>query len=211
MISISLEHFADGYIEYVLELVEQIEREDSLDCASTHAYLLARLNDGKRTIHHSEDWHNAAYALAAWTDELLLETAWEGRTWWNDHVLEAALFGTRLCSEQFFRLATDADRSQNKPVLRVYYDCVLLGFRGVYALAGFNAQQYNLPPTLEQWLSATQRSLEIDSLDSAPAKLHRRLSGAPPQADHRNIVWWTLAVCVLLVANVTVYSLLLPR
>ncbi|TWU56294.1 DotU family type IV/VI secretion system protein [Rubripirellula reticaptiva] len=221
----SLEQFVDDYIESVLAVIDALHTGDAVDHISLHESLAGRIEAARQSHHHDGDWEAAIYALVALTDELMLEMPWSGRIWWNDHVLEASVFGSRVCSERFYQLAAEASRDSSSHgrvtsgqvsggpsggVLRVFYDCVLLGFRGVYSVPGLSASTTNalgIPPTIEDWLARTQHYLADDSTAGEPARQHRQLSGASPNALRRNIVWWTVAAGVMLIANIAVFSL----
>ncbi len=208
----SFDRFVDGYIENVLDVVERLEQQEPVSAEELHQSLVGQLRDGRRVVHDQEDWEAAAYALAAWTDELMLDLPWQGRSWWNDHPLETNLFGTRLCSERFFELAKAAARDRSDSVLRVFHDCVLLGFRGLYSIPGQNTSITNhlgIPPTLQQWIVEVQQRLADDSAGRGPAKRLRSLPGAAPLEQRRSIVWWTVASCTMIAINVTIYSLLI--
>lgn len=212
-----LEQFVDDYLERLMALVDHLQLDTPIEPTEVHQTLLGSLTAIRESHHHTDSWDDAIYALVALTDELLLEMPWSGRTWWNDHVLEASLFGTRLCSERFYQLANRAARQPNGDVaggvFRVFYDCVLMGFRGVYSspeLASSLTGELGIPATIEEWLGDASRRLSDDGIGRCEsARLHRSLHGAPPNADRRNLVWWAVAACTMLIANVTVYSLLL--
>ncbi|MCG8652628.1 MAG: hypothetical protein MI861_22505, partial [Pirellulales bacterium] len=61
----SIDRFVDRYIEKVLDVYEQLEREEAVAAPEVHQSLLDELREGRRRVHHSEDWQPAAYALAA--------------------------------------------------------------------------------------------------------------------------------------------------
>ncbi|EMI24380.1 MULTISPECIES: DotU family type IV/VI secretion system protein [Rhodopirellula] len=207
----SLEQFADDYTECVLALIDRLHADEPLDPVAIHETLSQRLTEARQSHHHDDRWEEAMYALVSLTDELLLEMPWSGRSWWNDHVLEASLFGSRDCSERFYQMAAVASRESSNGVLRVFHDCVLLGFRGVYSIPGLSeatTKELGIPATLELWLEKTQHQLSSDAAEvDPPARLHRSLSGAAPNTTRRSIVWWTVAAATMLIANITMYTL----
>ncbi len=205
----SLDRFVDNYFEMTMDILERLERDENANGQQIHQALLGQLQSGEDVIRPREDWEQATYALAAWTDELMLELPWPGRHWWRDHVLESSLFGTRLCSERFFTIAKSTMRDRPR-VLRVYHDCVLLGFRGFYALESSApvASELGIPATLEAWLREAQECLRDDHSEAVPAKLLVPLQGAAPMRGRRDTVWWSVAAGTLLALNVTVYALL---
>lgn len=210
MMSPPLNRFVDDYVERALKIIESIAPESTMDPKRIHQTLSKQLLAGRQSPHHNEHWEVAIYALTAWTDEVMLETDWPGRDWWNDHVLEVNLFGTRLCSERFFELAKAAAHDPASGLLRVFHDCVLLGFRGVYSLTEFGdavTTQLGIAPTVQQWLCETQERLMLNGTAPKALAVHRQLGGAAPRSDRRLVVWWSIAAGLLLAANVTVYTL----
>ncbi|MEM9646365.1 MAG: DotU family type IV/VI secretion system protein, partial [Planctomycetota bacterium] len=95
-------------------------------------------------------------------------------------------------------------------VLRVFHDCVLLGFQGVYSLGVESValtERGGIPPTSARWIEETRRHLERGDSVATNGGRHRTLKGAPPSTSRRQLVWWALAASVLFVINVTVFSL----
>ncbi|MEM9556804.1 MAG: DotU family type IV/VI secretion system protein [Acidobacteriota bacterium] len=75
------------------------------------------------------------YVMAALADEVFLHLPWPGARRWNDHLLEAELFGSHRAGEQIFEridelLATE-DASQI-PLAHVYLSALAVGFQGRY-------------------------------------------------------------------------------
>ena len=141
------------------------------------------------------DWQLAKYALVAWIDEVLIETDWPGRDWWNENVLEVEIFNTRLANEQFYVRAKEASGLQKRDALEVFYVCVVMGFRGLYRdafVAQTLAEPRGLPPTLDGWFKHTQLAIRLgqgrpilsDAGDPGP--------GAPPLSGESLLVWSAL-------------------
>jgi type VI secretion system protein ImpK len=78
------------------------------------------------------------YALAAFLDELVLSSAWPGRTSWMGDPLQLKYFGEHLAGEGFFKRLNDLRQNavKNIDVLEVYYLCLQLGFEGIYRMRG---------------------------------------------------------------------------
>lgn len=210
MVDHPLDKFADDYMEFVIDLIESLSPDMHVDPRQLHGHLEGQLRLGRRAVDSDEQWQLVAYALASWTDELLLQQDWPGKSWWNDHVLESTIFGSRVCSERFFELAKSAAKDPSSGILRIYQDCVLTGFRGVYSLgdsARMITEPLGLPPTLSDWLSEVQHRIGGASPVTIGRGQHRNLTGAPPMSYRKQIVWWALAASVLLVINVAVLSI----
>jgi len=156
-----------------------------------------------------KEWELAKYALVSWIDEMLVDTPWSGQDWWGNNVLEVHYFNTRLCNEQFFLRAREASTLSKKNAQEVFYDCVVLGFRGLYReqhLAAQLAPANDLPPTLDEWAKRTAMSIRLGQGRPPLSKPSREISGAPPLSSNRPafIVW--IMAALLLIANIVFYS-----
>ena len=83
------------------------------------------------------DADDIRYALVALTDETLLQKGGELRDFWLPRVLQLRLFNEQNAGEGFFNRLETLRRDRNRvDILRVYYLCLLFGFRGQYAIRG---------------------------------------------------------------------------
>lgn len=86
------------------------------------------------------------YALVCWLDELfILYSPWEAA--WNEHKLEAALYGTNDRAWKFWQQARLAESRPGGDALEAFYLCVMLGFRG---------ELRESPEQLRLWTAAAQ-------------------------------------------------------
>jgi type VI secretion system protein ImpK len=78
------------------------------------------------------------YALAAFIDETVLNSAWPYRVQWMGHPLQSEYFGEHLAGEGFFQRLNQLRQSAviTADLLEVYGVCLELGFQGVYKLRG---------------------------------------------------------------------------
>lgn len=79
-------------------------------------------------------YREAQYVMAALADETMLtRVEWEGRAAWQDCLLEAALFGTRVAGEEVFArldvLLADG-RNAHPDLATIYLVALAVGFRG---------------------------------------------------------------------------------
>ncbi len=198
----------DQYIELMLAIVDEIEQQGEPEAPRVRQQLLQFMRAADLSARQPAAWERARYALIAWTDEVLLSAPWAGRSWWNDHLLEVECNGSRVAGEQFYQYARQAAEGAQLEVLRVYYLCVLLGFRGVYAHHESTAMTaYGLPETLDQWLAETRERLNTDDALLLPLAIQRQIPGAEPFDLRRRIVWWSIAAIGLLMINLTAYRL----
>ena len=122
----------DPVFLHVLRLLERIERGET-------ALRQGRATANSRPDHASRgalgagpDWQLAKYALVAWIDEVLIEAAWDGGSWWKENALEQEIFSGMKAYHQFYMRAKDATSLPRRDALEVFYVCVVLGFRGLY-------------------------------------------------------------------------------
>jgi type VI secretion system protein ImpK len=94
-----------------------------------------------------EDIQEAKYAIAAFTDEQILRSAWPGRAQWVRQPLQLAYFNENTAGEGFFRhMARLQAQPHRVHVLEVFYLCLCLGFQGQYAVQG----SQGLAPIVDQ-------------------------------------------------------------
>lgn len=86
----------------------------------------------------SETVRHAKYALAAYVDEMVLNSSWPGRTNWMSNPLQLEMFGVHEAGEGFFdKLNTLRQGGEiNAEILELYYVCLQLGFEGIYKMRG---------------------------------------------------------------------------
>lgn len=94
--------------------------------------------DARRTGASAIDIHEAKYAFCAAVDETVLASELSIRSYWERHPLQLAYFGEQLAGENFFAKleALRAEGAARVQALEVFYLCLLLGFKGRYALEG---------------------------------------------------------------------------
>lgn len=112
--------------------------------ASTSARLLALLADQEQRIsaeaNHVErkSYDVARYFMAALADEVLgLNLSWEGRDYWQDHLIERKLFGRSVAGRDFYVLADRILHSRghqpiSEDLAAVALIAIQLGFQGQY-------------------------------------------------------------------------------
>ena len=84
-----------------------------------------------------QDCDDIRYALVALTDETVLQREGSLREYWLPRLLQLRFFNENIAGEAFFqRLSTIRRDPARSDVLRVYYLCLLFGFRGQYGVRG---------------------------------------------------------------------------
>ena len=146
-----------------------------------------------------EGWELAKYALVAWIDDVMIEAPWQGHDWWENNSLEFAYFKTRDRATEFFKRAKEAAQLTRRDALEVFYVCVILGFRGLYAMpeAAFLAEQLDLPPDVESWSRRTAKSIELGQGRPPIQAIPQPGAGAPPLEGRFMLVGAALAAVVL--------------
>jgi type VI secretion system protein ImpK len=84
-----------------------------------------------------EDAIDAAYALMALFDEILVQARWPGRMEWQTAPLQFVHFHENIAGENFFRRVDVMMQQPHRAhVLLIYFLCLGMGFQGRYAVAG---------------------------------------------------------------------------
>jgi type VI secretion system protein ImpK len=82
------------------------------------------------------DTQDVYYALVAYIDEVLQSEPGPLKEFWQAHLLQLLHFGETRAGEGFFHRLERASSDGRLLVVRVYYVCLLLGFRGIYHAHG---------------------------------------------------------------------------
>lgn len=109
------------------------------------------------------------YALAAFIDETILNSAWPKRTTWMGNPLQLQYFGEHSAGEGFFKRLSELRQagSQYIDVLEVYYLCLQLGFEGMYRVQGLEkllALQVDLRSQIEMARGVIDPRLAVNGL-----------------------------------------------
>ncbi len=199
----------DPVVRHLLDLVDRMTAGEVVDPQDVRRRVVDRLERAEAMVGATAEWPLAKYALVAWTDELLLDVDWAGREWWSNNVLEVEQFRSRDCSERFFVKAEEARRLSSPDALEVFYDCVVLGFRGMYRspeVARSLSRPDGLPDSLQAWCKRTAMALQRSGAtplvhDGTPPL------GAPPRSARPWVVGTALLLFALTVVDVLVFRL----
>lgn len=142
------------------------------------------------------DADDMAYAIVAMVDEVAMGKPEPIRGYWMGNPLQLALFNETLAGEGFFTRLQDLRRDPRRAdVLRVYYQCLLFGFQGKYAIRGGDLELMRLIDSIKP---EVERHLEMSETLS-PA-------GDPPdeplvRASGKNtFLWVALGMFALAIA-----------
>ena len=140
----------------------------------------------------AQDIDDAKYAIMAFMDEMILSSDWEGQPEWSMSPLQA----DRHAGERFFQ-RLNAVRTRAPDVLGLYYDCLALGYEGMYGVSQDRAGLQQLTQQLQAELLAGPRPME-----RAPA--YAPADFVPPKGP-----WpWALVGIVLLVLSLVGWGIM---
>ena len=118
------------------------ERANSVDYNTLYQGVLSLFEEfdkkAKALKFDPDDIADSRFALAAFVDEAILRSQWNGKEQWADNPLQLQMFETYLAGEGFFeRLENLRSRGESAAeVLEIYYLCLVLGFEGKYGMEG---------------------------------------------------------------------------
>jgi len=194
----------DPIFQSALNFLERLEQPKRLVLSDERARIQKKFDQAEAMLGNSEDWQLAKYALVCWLDAKLVQTPWEGKTWWMNNPLEKHYYMSGDGYEKFFKNAQQAATLSNKDALEVFYICVVLGFRGFYhdSTSAARAEHFNLPPTIESWARQVAMSIQLRQ-GRPPIDQSTRLGGtANPLLGRSNLITMSLISTSLLAAAV---------
>jgi type IV/VI secretion system ImpK/VasF family protein len=178
----------------VLALAERASAGRAGPAEAERAFLRARFDAAAARCRGplSADWELAGYALAAAADELMIvDIAWPGQSWWENHALEVELYGTRRRATEFYARAEKAAALPSGDAIEVYVAVVVMGFRGILR---------NRPEALDTWTRSNAQLLKpsVDRAEGSP--VGPDLPGAPPLEGRSRLMWAILAISLTMAA-----------
>lgn len=187
----------------VIGLLERIERGEPIVIPEERTRIRRKFDEAESLLGGGPEWLLAKYALAAWADAMLSENPWEGRDWWTNNALEVELFRTREAYRDFYVKANEATEHSRKDALEVFYVCVMLGFRGMYANSVVHeAESLNLPADLSGWSRQVGLAIQLGKGRPTIVEKSQPGQGAPPLEGKFLMVGTSLLTVVLLAFTV---------
>ena len=124
-----------AYVSYFLKSVTERQPPYS----QVKADILRLLGQGEECIRKGlfprDEYDLARFAVCAWVDEAILNSAWKEKAQWQKEQLQRVYYRTTEAGEEFFeRLNTVG--LQQRGVREVYYLCLALGFMGRHCHPG---------------------------------------------------------------------------
>lgn len=146
------------------------------------------------------DAEDIRYALVALVDETVLARGGELRDFWLPRTLQLQYFNDNRAGDAFFeRLANLRGDRTRAHVLRVYYLCLLLGFRGKYRTRG---GELEIADILDELRKELRQENQIDK--DRPLSPHGPRPHEPLADRQRNalLIWLAVAAAA---ASVLLY------
>ena len=144
------------------------------------------------------------FALAAFVDETVLTNNFPLKNEWEKNPLQLEYFGEQLAGNKFFE-KLDAMLKQievTQDAVEVYYFCMLLGFKGRYAVY----EQDKLLATMQRTANALVKVGKIKPVELSP---HWLASDQPKPPEKRGMpVWAKMSAIAGLGLGVIIYMIL---
>lgn len=184
--------------EAVFHALLQLQRSDAVSMPAPeliHQQMCTYLEQGTRLGSKlgvaQQDLDEIRYALAALVDESILTKGGPLREFWLSKLLQLKYFGENVAGDMFFERLTVLRRDPSRvEILKVYYLCLMFGFRGKYRVRGGELELLDVIDAVRNEL-VRARAIPSDSTLSP--------NGNRPYeaiADHKRnslLVWISLA------------------
>jgi type VI secretion system protein ImpK len=137
------------------------------------------------------DVQDVYFAVVAFIDEAMQADQGPLKDFWQAHLLQLELFGVTVAGEGFYDRLARAQSERRLAVLRVYYLCLLFGFRGIYAQHG-DLERENL-------IDSVRETLSIPLTDRLPlAPFGARPHEAAADLEKNRLLQWIAGAAALL-------------
>jgi len=152
-------------------------------------------NKSKTGNFSQEDFDLARFAVCAWVDEAIINSAWNEKNMWLSEQLQRLYYQTSDAGELFFEKLNTIGPHQN-PVREVYFLCLSLGFTGRFCREGDEVLLSQLQTSNLKLLTGS--SMGVPALDREqlfPDAYPMDASEAAPQLSTHRFSLFTL-ICV---------------
>jgi type VI secretion system protein ImpK len=177
---------------------------------SIRAALKAAMEQAKTMGYSSEVNQIAFFAVVAFLDESVLKMQNPAFADWAQRPLQEEMFGHNRAGEIFYdhlhTILVRQDSSDTADCLEVYCLCMLLGFKGKYALSSFSSSGSRPSGEIQALIRQSR-----DKVDRIRGRLSFLPNVAPPDVNHSaGVDRWSrglgIAAVVLLVLVVLLYG-----
>ncbi len=125
------------------------------------------------------------FALASFFDEMILTADFPLKIEWEKNPLQLELFGEQLAGNKFFEKLESMLKQMEvtQDAVEVYYYCMLLGFKGRYAIY----EHEKLLATMQETANALVKVGRISSVELSP---HWLANDQPKPPEKRGMPIW---------------------
>lgn len=95
--------------------------------------LLKSMLENERMVAFRKSSREVIYAMASIADEVFLNMDWEGKHFWEEHMLEAQFFDTQIAGDEIFARIMEVVEQKDAigtEKAEIYLDMLMLGFKG---------------------------------------------------------------------------------
>jgi type VI secretion system protein ImpK len=114
------------------------EKTEGLDFKHTYQAISAFLKasmENEQNLAFTNEIKEIIYLMAAIADEIFLNMEWDGKKYWEDHMLEQRFFGSQIAGEAIFEKINELITERQSPSIEkaeVYLKALALGFKGKF-------------------------------------------------------------------------------
>lgn len=120
-----------AYVTYLLKSVESKQPAYEEVKSNIRRLLSESEAFAARAPFNREDYDQARFAICAWVDEAILDSAWNQKNFWLKDQLQRFYYNTTDAGQEFFDRINTIGLHQRE-VREVFYLCLALGFTGRY-------------------------------------------------------------------------------
>lgn len=187
--------------EAVFNALEPIQRREAVSVPMpelVHQQLCTYIDQCTRTAQKHglppQDVEDIRYALVALADEVVLNKSDALRDFWVPRMLQLRYFNENVAGEMFFERLEALRRDPSRvDALKVYYLCLLFGFRGKYRVRGGEVEMLDLTEAVREQLVRSKAVPSEITLSAAGLRPYE------PAADGRRnqlLIWLALGAAV---------------
>lgn len=185
--------------ESVFNALAQIQRMDSAPMPELlHQKLSMYIEQATRAAgklgFSQQDTDDIKFAMVALIDQVMLSKDGQLREFWLPRMLELRFFNTNVAGDAFFdRLETLRGDTSRIDALKVYYLCLMFGFRGKYGIRGGELELADMTDRLRDELIKAKAITSETSLSPQGPRPYEAI------ADGRRnllLVWLSIAAAV---------------
>jgi type VI secretion system protein ImpK len=185
-----------AYVAYFLK--SDIQNSLSYSQVQTDVQRLLSESDamGRQGQIASEEFDEARFAICAWIDESILNSAWQGRSQWQKELLQRRYYQTTDAGEEFFERLNRLDQQQ-RGAREIYYLCLAMGFKGRYHQQGDDLLLDQLKTSNLKYLLGSSVGLPaLDRTELFPEAYP--VESAGPAAAARQSIFTPVAIAVFI-------------